>query len=152
VDVATLTRLLDDVYDQAVVHHGYTDYMRDYEVIVYAVADPRTGVPPAHLRYLFRHCVRASCRTAVTAEHWRESLDERLLDHEAAANLDGFVWGVRWHRLHPGAAVVDSSPTAAHWTEQVGIDFHEVRIETEAHDLTLVFSELAVTELADYTS
>ena len=36
-----------------------------------------------------------------------------------------------------------SSPTRP---AAIGIDFHEVRIETNAHDLTLVFSDLRIEE------
>ncbi|MET7717718.1 hypothetical protein [Streptomyces sp. NPDC005407] len=43
-DAAVLEQMLDETFDQAVVHHGYTNYMRDYEVFVYVAADPRTGV------------------------------------------------------------------------------------------------------------
>lgn len=60
-DAAALQRMLDEVFDQALVHHGFTGYLRDYEVIVHATADPRAGVQPAYLRYLFRHCVEARC-------------------------------------------------------------------------------------------
>jgi hypothetical protein len=36
-----IQRALDDVFDQAIVFHCFTDYMRDYEIITYSVADPR---------------------------------------------------------------------------------------------------------------
>jgi hypothetical protein len=124
--------------------------MRDYEVIVYATADPSTGVEPEHLRYLFTHCVRATITTTVRDEVWACSLDERLLDYEQyAANddLDGYVWGVNWHKLYPGARM--RSPCAE--TEQrahvMGIPLHEVVIETNAHHIELVFSELRVSEV-----
>ncbi|MEU7841719.1 hypothetical protein AB0B39_12265 [Micromonospora sp. NPDC049114] len=45
-EIARLIQALDDVFDGAIVHHGYTDYIRDYEVIVYVTADPRTDIPP----------------------------------------------------------------------------------------------------------
>ena len=32
-DTAVLEQMLDETVDHAVVHHGYTNYMRDYEVI-----------------------------------------------------------------------------------------------------------------------
>ncbi|MEU4570827.1 hypothetical protein [Micromonospora sp. NPDC023956] len=147
VDATVLRQALDDVFDQALVYHGFTDYMRDYEVIVYATADPRTGIPPAYLRYLFRYCVEATCRTTVAPPTWRESLDDRLVDHETGVDLDGYVWGVKWHCLYPGAQVVDGSPGAQRWAGAVGIEFHEVRIETNAHALTLIFSDLQVSEL-----
>ncbi|WP_443054213.1 YxiG-like protein [Streptomyces sp. NBC_00683] len=42
--------MLDETFDHAVVHHGYTNYMHDYEVLVCATADPRTGITPSYLR------------------------------------------------------------------------------------------------------
>ncbi|MEU8417274.1 hypothetical protein AB0C24_31180 [Amycolatopsis japonica] len=56
--------------------------MRDYDVLVYATADPRTGIRPEFLRYRFKHCVRASVTSAVTPETWSRSLDDRLVDFE----------------------------------------------------------------------
>ncbi|MEU2296874.1 YxiG-like protein [Streptomyces antibioticus] len=149
-DTAVLEQLLDEALDHAVVHHGYTDYMRDYEVVVYATADPRTGVAPAYLRYLFRYCVEARCETSVPPDIWRVSLDDRLIEQETAADLadlDGYVWGVKWHCLYPGATVLPASEAGRRWSEALGIDFHEVRMETNAHTLTLVFSDLQVSEL-----
>lgn len=147
-DAALLEQLLDDAFDTAVVHHGYTSYMRDYEVIVYATADPRTGIEPTHMRYLFRYCVEARCETTVRPDTWRISLDERLIDHETGVDLDGYVWGVKWHCLYPGATILPESETTRRWAQAVGIDFHEVCLETNAHSLTLVFSDLQVSKVA----
>lgn len=147
VDAVALQQALDEVFDQALVYHGFTDYMRDYEVIVYATADPRTGVRPAYLRYLFRYCVEARCQTTIEPGIWRRSLDDRLVDYETGVDLDGYVWGVKWQPLYPGAKVVAESPSARAWAESLGMEFHEVRLESNAHDLTLVFSDLQVSEL-----
>lgn len=57
------------------------------------------------------------------------------------------MWGVRWQVIYPGGQVVADSPRAREWTNRVGIDFHEVRVEMNGHLLTLVFSELEVTKL-----
>ncbi len=138
-DAAALQLVMDEVFDQAVVYHGYVDYMRDYEVIVYATADPRTGISPTYQRYLFRYCVEARCQTTVNTDVWGASLDDRLIDYGTGVDLDGYVWGVKWHCLYPGAKIVPESEAAGRWAEAVGIEFHEVRIETNAHDLTLVF-------------
>jgi hypothetical protein len=94
-DAAVLEELLDETFDHAVVHHGYTDYMRDYEVVVYLTADPRTGIEPAYLRYLFRYCVEARCESSVPPATWRVSLDDRLIDHKTGADLDGVTSGAR---------------------------------------------------------
>ncbi|MEV6838537.1 hypothetical protein AB0N17_29180 [Streptomyces sp. NPDC051133] len=148
-DTAVLQRLLDDLAaDRAVVHHGYTTYMRDYEMFVYMTADPRTGVPPAYVRYLFRHCVRAHCETTVAPDTWRVSLDDRLLDHETAndLDLDGYVWGVNCHAAWE-AELLPESEEARRWARDLGVDFHEVRVESNAQSLTLLFSELEVSEV-----
>ncbi|CAG6394845.1 hypothetical protein NMG29_33015 [Streptomyces cocklensis] len=46
---------------------------------------------------------------------------------------------MKWHGLYPGATILPASETTRRWTQAVGIDFHEVRLETNAHSLTLVF-------------
>ena len=45
-DIAEIQAALDDVLDQAIVFHGFADYMRDYDAFIYATADPRTGIAP----------------------------------------------------------------------------------------------------------
>lgn len=146
-----LQNLLDKVSNQAVVYHGFVDYMRDYEVIVRPAGDPVTGVRPAHLRYLFRYCVEARCQTTLSPDAWLESLDDRLIDYQSGVDINGYLWGAKWHALYPGSSVVAESKSADRWAAALGIDFHEVRIETNAHDLTLVFSDLQTNELpADY--
>jgi hypothetical protein len=60
VDAARIKQALVEVFDQAVVFHGFTAYMRDYEVVMWATADPRTGIAPEHLRLLFRHCLHTN--------------------------------------------------------------------------------------------
>jgi len=42
-DIPQIQAAFYDVFDQAVLFHGFTDYMRDYDVFVYAAADPRAG-------------------------------------------------------------------------------------------------------------
>jgi hypothetical protein len=146
-DAAVLEQMLNDAFDQAVVHHGYTNYMRDYEVFVHATADPASGVAPAYLQYLFRYCVEARCETSVSAETWRASLDDRLIAPETGAHLDGYVWGTKWHCLYPGAKLLPESKATRRWSQAMGIDFHEVLIETDAHRLSLIFSDLRVSEV-----
>ena len=142
-----LQRKLDDIFDQGLIFHGFTDYMRDYELVVHCTADPRTGIPPANLRYLFKVCVVARIETSVPPEVWLRSLDERLIDYEAGVDLDGYVWGVKWQMLYPGARIVRNSVEARRWTDALAIPFHEVEIEGNGHRMTLVFSDLEVTEV-----
>ncbi len=144
---AEIQVLLDEVFDQALVHHGFVDYMRDYEMIVYCTADPRTGVAPAHERLLFKNCVSVSVGTALSPDIWSLSLDDRLIDDPTEMDRDGYVWGVKWQALYPGAQIVEASEAATQWSEALGIQFHEVLIETNGHNLTLVFSELQMSQV-----
>jgi hypothetical protein len=143
-DTTEIQSAFDDVFDQAVIFHGFADYMRDYEVFIYATADPRTSIRPEHLRYRFKHCVRAMAATALSTQIWKRSLDERLVDYERGRELDGYVWGVKWQVLYPGMKLVHGSADAARWSHELGIPFHEAAIETNGHNISLIFSDLAV--------
>ncbi|HTX85124.1 MAG TPA: hypothetical protein VME44_23305 [Streptosporangiaceae bacterium] len=143
-DASEIQSAFDDVFDQAVVFHGFTDYMRDYELLIDAIAESRTGIRAKHLRYRFTHCVRATVTTALSAEIWKRSLDERLIDYELGRELDGYVWGVKSQVLYPGMKLVHESADATRWSHELGIPFHEAAIETNGHNFFLVFSDLAV--------
>nr|WP_063898582.1 hypothetical protein [Streptomyces sp. IMTB 1903] len=53
--------------------------------------------------------------------------------------------GAKYHEMY-GAELRPRSEAARRWSKAVGIDFHEVHIETDAHDPTLLFSDLEVSE------
>ena len=147
-DEAELQRKLDDIFDQGLLFHCFTDYQRDYEAVIYCTADPRTGIQPAYLRYLFKFCVQARTETAIPPEIWTRSLDDRLITYETRADhADGYLWGVRWQCLYPGASIVSDSATAADWASKLGLDFHEVSLRMNGHTVNLVFSDLEVTEV-----
>lgn len=114
-DPVKLRQALDEVFDQALLHHGFVDYMRDYQLVIHRSADPTTRIVPTTMRYLFRHCVQAHCVTTVSACTWRDSLDDRLITYETGVDLDGYVWGVKSQVLYPGATLIADPPTARHW-------------------------------------
>lgn len=144
---AEISAAFEEVFDQAVVFHGFTDFMRDYDVIIYATADSRTGIPPEHVRYRFTKCVQANAVTAVRPDVWAQSLDDLLTDYSTGVEMDGYVWGVKWQALYPGMKLIEDSAVATKWSGALGIPFHEARIETNGHNLSLVFSELDVVPL-----
>jgi hypothetical protein len=131
--------VLDSVFDEAVVRHGFAPYLRDYLLDVELAGERR--------RLVFVHCVEAHVTTALPPEVWRESLDDRLLDPEPA-DADGYVWGVRWQDAYPGGRVVPGSERARHWSEALGLPFTEAVLELNAQVLTLVFAGVRVTEPA----
>lgn len=54
--------------------------------------------------------------------------------------------GIKFHELY-GAELRPASEAARRWTNAVGINFHEVHIETNVHDLTMLFSDIQVSEV-----
>lgn len=144
-DRQELQKAFNDVFDQSILFHGFADYMRDYDVFIYATADPRTGIiRPSHLRYRFTHCVRAIVTSAVPPEIWKVSLDERLTDYEQGLDLDGYIWGVKWQVLYPGITLIQDSADAERWSRDLALPFYEAAIETNGHNVSLVFSDLRV--------
>lgn len=135
-----------DVFDNALLFHSYKPYMRDYELIVESHVGPAES---GTYSYLFRYCVEAHVRTTVSDDAYRRSLDDRLTVYDSGKDLDGYVWGVNWSMLYPGWDLVPGSSAAASWTDRLGIDFHEVRIEGNAYAINLIFAELRVRKLSD---
>ena len=132
--------VLDGVFDEAVVRHGFAAYLRDYVLDVEVAGGARR-------RLVFVHCVEAHVTTALPPEVWRRSLDDRLLDPEPGP-ADAYVWGVCWQDAYPGGRVVCDSERARHWSEAVGIPFTEAVLELNAQVLTLVFAGVRSAETA----
>ncbi|MFI6815676.1 hypothetical protein ACIBG7_24950 [Nonomuraea sp. NPDC050328] len=61
--MTALQAALDEIFDFALVHHGFTDYMRDYEAHIFIPATP-THEAPVRLRYRSTHCTQANVTTA----------------------------------------------------------------------------------------
>lgn len=144
-DLATL----DELFDSDLVYHGFTRYMRDYELIVFQSTDPRSGIAPRHLRFLFRICPEASVRSHLGPDVWARSMEDGLLSqHQVTMESEGYIWGVQCQVLYPGASIVDDSERARWWAGQVGVEFHEIQISANAHQISLVFADLQVEEVA----
>ena len=140
--------------------HGFTEYLRDYDVVI----DVPAALPPevpigdttgsyiqGRYRYRFTHCPEVRVMTEVRDEVWRYSWDDVFIDHgvwEAAGNPEGFVWGVNWANAYPGLSYVMDSPLASSWAERLAREMHEVAIETNAFGLRLICHDLRVDHLA----
>jgi hypothetical protein len=152
VENADLDTVLAQLFDRELIFHGFTPYMRDYEMVVYESVDPnpKYGLVPRHLRFLYRNCTEAVVRSRVRPDVWSRSLsDDLLITRHVSAESTGYVWGVEAQEIYPGATVVQQSERAAYWTDRVGIVFHEARIEANAQTIALVFAEVSVEEVAE---
>jgi hypothetical protein len=140
---------LEKMFDNYLVFHGYTSYMRDYEMIVLQAGEEISG-KKEYLRFLFRFCVTGAVKSTLGPHVWRTSTDDSLLDIEyAELNSSGYVWGVKNQEIYPGARLIPGSPTAARWSDDLGIEFHEVEIVANAQSINLVFADLAVDEIGE---
>jgi hypothetical protein len=138
------------MFDCALTYHGYTKYLRDYEMVVYQSVDPnpKYGLVPQHLRFVFRICPEVAIVSRVRPDVWSRSLDDALIhEHDVTKDSKEFVWGVNCQILYPGADVVPESSRAAAWSKKIGIPFYEARVVGNAQEITVIFSELAVDEV-----
>lgn len=124
--------------------HGFTDYMRDYELVIQLGVRVGERYQSQFFRYVFTHCVQANASTALKPSIWQASLDERLIDYDTGVDLDGYVWGVKWQEISGGIELADDSDAARSWSSALGIPFHEARVRTNGHNLDLVFSDLRI--------
>lgn len=62
------------------------------------------------------------------------------------------MWGVKWQCLYPGMQLMPESDETRQWSARLGLPFHEVLIETNGHNLTLVFSDLRVSTVSPGTA
>jgi hypothetical protein len=147
VDTQAIDEALSDIYDHALEFHGFSAHLRDYDLFIQVSADPATDIATEHLRYRFTHCVQANVVTSISPEVWSVSLDPRLIDYQTGVDLDGYVWGVNWQELYPTVQRLESSHEADAWTQKLGVPFHEGLIRANAHQISLVFSDLEITSL-----
>jgi hypothetical protein len=133
----------ESFFDAAIIRHGFTDYMRDYEIIVVG----RAGPPAADIhRYLFVGCAEAVYQTAISPKYFGPSLPDDFVfsgpDYPEKKDPQGFIWGVRYANAYPGLSYRLGGERSAYWTAHLRRKMHEVFIETEAYSLLLVFADL----------
>ncbi len=149
-EIATVKDRLSEyeMFDVAIMAHGFTPYMRDYDVLVEAGWQDAQGV----YLYRFTHCPEASVRTRVRDESWHQAWADLFIDYKdflAAGEPDGFVWGVCWSMAYPGLTYIDDSTLAAEWSKRFQKPMHEVTIETEAFHLQIVFHDIIIRKMSD---
>ncbi len=136
------------LFDIAILGHGYTDYMRDYDILVEANWNNNKG----RFLYRFSHCVDVNLKTRLADENWRTSWDNLFIDYEKwqmAGEPDGFLWGVKWSMAYPGLEFDDEALDVKDWSSRLEKEMHAVIIETNVFLLRLVFHGVKVKKLED---
>ncbi len=94
------------LFDSAIVKHGFTRYVRDYDMVVSVARGPE-------YLYRFSHCPLAEITTAVSDDVWRHSWNDKFIDYlrwRESGEPEGYVWGVCYSDVYPGAKyIADSS-------------------------------------------
>lgn len=142
--------LREGFFDAAVLRHGFTDYMRDYEIIVGA----RNGPPNTDIhKFQFIGCVEAEYHTRVAPPTFSQSLSDNFVyagpDYPGTQDPDGFIWGVRYSNAYPGLKYLEDGTRAQHWSRLMKRKMHEVVLETEAFHLRLVFADVRYALIGD---
>ncbi|MFZ5909297.1 MAG: HalD/BesD family halogenase [Chloroflexota bacterium] len=142
------------ISDSAVTEHHYTPYLRDYDVFVEvpaALPNGKGSYIESRYRYRFTHCVTAEVTTAVSADIWRKSWDNVLIDYETWQNAgepNGYVWGVGYSDAYPGLRYIEGSKVAQDWSRRLEKEMHEIMIETNGHNIRLVFHDVEIQKVA----
>jgi hypothetical protein len=148
-DQEDLAAHLQEMTDNLLIYHGFTPYMRDYELIVLQPASPASGMDTRFLMFLFRSCTEVLVRSLIGPQTWSKSMNDELLrPQQVAAGTSGYVWGVRGQELYPGPKIVENSRMARSWSQRVGTEFHEVEVKANAQQINLVFTNLSVEEVS----
>jgi hypothetical protein len=132
------------LFDSNIVEHGFMPYLRDYQIL--------SQFGSKRVFFRFTHCVSAVVTTTVPDELWLESWEDVFTSRDAwekAGCPKGYLWGVNYAVAYPGATVVANSSRARDWSTRLGKQMWEIRIETNTHNIELIFHDLRVSELLD---
>jgi hypothetical protein len=132
-----------NLFDGAILQHGFAPYMRDYDLVAYFARK-------SEYLYRFSHCPLIEITTRVTDGVWQRSWGDNFIDYSEwlkSGSPPGYVWGVCESDVYPGAKYIVNSRVAQEWTSRWGKPMHEVVIGTNAYNLHLVFHDLTIKEL-----
>lgn len=134
------------LFDSNIVQHGFLPYLRDYQIL--------SQFGKRRIFFRFTHCVSAVVKTTVPDELWLESWEDVFTSRDAwenAGSPKGYVWGVNYAVAYPGATVVENSLQARDWSTRLGKQMREIRIETNAHNIELIFHDLCIGEIPHFS-
>jgi hypothetical protein len=144
--MTTVKELLEkeSFFDFSIVRHGFTDYMRDYEIIVNFGHHSGNAL----CKYQFIGCVETQYALKLPPLVFAQSISDEFVysgpdypDKEVPA---GFIWGVRYAEAYPGLTYIEQGVRAKFWSAKIGRKMHEVNIETNTFELQLVFADVRV--------
>ncbi|WP_148041381.1 YxiG-like protein [Rufibacter immobilis] len=143
---------LDEIYDVAILRHGFTDYVRDYQFEIEA-----NWIGDLAGRYIltFKHCYDLIYKTLIDDDLIKKSWDDLFTDFETwekHKEPDGFVWGTNWSLAYPGFEEIKDSEKANDWSKRLGKQMKESKLETNSFEITLIHEEWNLKKINDSSS
>lgn len=143
---------LEDIYDVAILKHGFADYVRDYQFEIEA-----NWIGDSAGRYIltFKHCYDLTYKTLVKDDVLRKSWDDLFTDYqiwEKNNEPDGFVWGTNCSLAYPGFKVIRNSDKATNWSDRLGKKINEVKLETNSFQMNLIYETWTLEKINDDNS
>lgn len=137
--------------DFAVLWHGFTEYGRDYLIVI----EDCLGDDPGQHKLFFTHCVHAFVESRVRADVWPMSWGDEFINYEkwrSSCEPEGYVWGTNWSNAYPGITAVEESTIAKEWEGRLGKSMYEITLETDRFFLRLIFHSIKSEKISDDTS
>lgn len=130
---------LEDIYDVAILRHGFTDYVRDYQ---FEIESNLIKDLKGRFILTFKHCYDLTYKTLVKDDVIRKSWDDTFINFEVWKKNnkpDGFLWGTNWSLAYPGFEEIKNSVKATNWSDRLGKKMKEVKLETNSFTISLIY-------------
>ncbi len=140
---------LEDIYDVAVLRHGFTNYIRDYQ---FEIETNWIGNLAGRYVLTFKHCYDLTYRILVEDDVIKKSWNDIFTNFEVWKKNnepDGFVWGINWSLAYPGFEQIKNSDKAKNWSNRLGKKMHEVKLETNSFQINLIFETWTLKKVND---
>ena len=144
---------LDDIYDVAILRHGFTNYARDYQF--YIAAYQWIGDLEGSYVLTFSHCYDLTYKTLVPDDVLKESWDDLFIDYKTWKKNNepnGMVWGINWSLAFPGFKEVVNSDKAMDWSKRLDKPMKEVKLETTSFEISLTYENWKLEKISNEAS
>ncbi len=143
---------IDELYDMAILTHGFTSYNRDY--FFHIEANMWKDELKGQYMIYFVHCYDLSYQTLANSETLLQSWDECFIDFNEylkAGEPEGFIWGTNWVNAYPGFSIVENSEKAELWTESLKKPMQELQVLSDVYKINLIFHDWKIVKINSQT-
>lgn len=139
---------LENLYDIAILRHGFADYNRDYEFIIEIGGQINAG----QFLLVFKNVYELTYKTTLPYKVIRQSLHDDFTNYQKwqdNGEKEGFVWEVNYSLAYPGFTIKDNSDNAIKWTKELGINMYEIILDTNTYKIEFLSSAFELKKIND---